>query len=311
MPVNESLMNPASIDFRLLRSFVAVARAGSVTKAAARLHLTQPALSQHLRELGELTGIVLFDRVGRGIALTQAGADLFARLEPLLMQLDAVLSHARERAAAVRGELRIGAIDTYARALVIPAVADLIAEHAELNVSVHELPAAAIDRALIDNELDIGIAFSHLSNPDIEQRRLFEEPLCLIEKMQHTGGRGVTLEEVAARQLVLLNRDFAMRQQIDDVFARAELALDVRAEVANVDSMIRFANTGRFAAIASRLALPRESGLAHAMIGHAGMSRIAALRWRRGRTFSPMVDAFERQLQTRINAMGMFASTAK
>lgn len=175
MPVNESLMNPASIDFRLLRSFVAVARAGSVTKAAARLHLTQPALSQHLRELGELTGIVLFDRVGRGIALTQAGADLFARLEPLLMQLDAVLSHARERAAAVRGELRIGAIDTYARALVIPAVADLIAEHAELNVSVHELPAAALDRALIDNELDIGIAFSHLSNPDIEQRRLFED----------------------------------------------------------------------------------------------------------------------------------------
>lgn len=65
-------MNISAIDLRLLRSFIATARLGSVTRAANLLHLTQPALSQHLRELRGLMGVQLLDRVGRGVALTPA-----------------------------------------------------------------------------------------------------------------------------------------------------------------------------------------------------------------------------------------------
>jgi LysR family cyn operon transcriptional activator len=92
-------MNPAAIDLRLLRSFINTARLGSVTKAANAMHLTQPALSQHLRELGTLTGVPLFDRVGRGLSLTAAGADLFREVEPLLLQLDFVLTSVKDRYA--------------------------------------------------------------------------------------------------------------------------------------------------------------------------------------------------------------------
>ncbi|WP_438879048.1 LysR family transcriptional regulator, partial [Bacillus cereus group sp. BC5] len=83
--------------------FIAVARAGSVTRAAARLHLTQPALSQHLRELADLLDVTLFDRVGRGILLTQAGADLFAEVEPILSKLDVTLANVRNRSREVHG----------------------------------------------------------------------------------------------------------------------------------------------------------------------------------------------------------------
>lgn len=294
-------MNTAAIDLRLMRSFLAVARAGSVTRAAAELHLTQPALSQHLRELTTLMGVALIDRVGRGIALTHAGERLFARLDPLLAQIDLVLTDAVDESRTVHGSLRIGAIETYARALVVPAIASVLTRHPQLRVSVRELPAAAIDRALSDNELDIGVAFSHLSSADIDQRTLFEETLGLAWLAPSAGRkRPVSLQTVARRPLALLNGDFAMRRQIDTVFAKANIALDVRVEAGNVDSLMRLAENGQHATIASRLALPRGTPLAWAPIADDGLTRIGALRWRKGKTFSPAVAQFAQALAEQI-----------
>jgi LysR family transcriptional regulator, cyn operon transcriptional activator len=295
-------MNPSAVDLRLLRSFIAAARLASVTKAADALHLTQPALSQHLRELSTLVGVPLFDRVGRGVALTPAGADLLRELEPLLLHLDSVLTSLKATSREVRGTLRVGAIDTYARALVIPTVAQVLAGHPQLNVVIDELPAAAIDRGLLEGELDIGVAFSHLSNADIEQETLFEENLMLIYRTNaRRRMRGpVSLSDVATRRLALLNQGFAMRRQIDTAFARAELALDVRVEAANVDSLMRLAEYGQFATIASRLALREGSDLEVRPIAHADLTRIAAIRRRRGRTLSPAVQTFVASLKERI-----------
>ncbi len=295
-------MNPAAIDLRLLRSFINTARLGSVTKAASVMHLTQPALSQHLRELAALTGVPLFDRVGRGLSLTAAGSDLFREIEPLLLQLDFVLTSAKDRSREVRGSLRVGAIDTYARALVIPAVAQLLDHHPELTVVIEELPAPEIDRGLAQGELDIGVAFSHLSSADIEQRTLFEESLMLVylAGKRRVKPASVTLQQVAQHPLALLNRSFAMRRQIDAAFARADLTLDVRVEAANVDSLIRLTEHGRFATIASSLAVNNHPNLQMQMIAQSDLSRIAALRWRQGRTFSPAIRSFNSALENCI-----------
>lgn len=284
----------SAIDLRLLRSFIAVARAGSVTRAAAQLHLTQPALSQHLRELTDLLGTPLFDRIGRGILLTQAGADLFAEIEPILSKLDVTLANVRSRSREVHGALRIGAIDTYARSLVIPAISDLLTDHPHLYVSVHELPAAAIDRGLVENELDIGVSFSHLSNADVDQKTLFIEWLALVRRCTDRNLRkSVSLQEVSTYRLALLNQAFAMRGQIDAACASAGIALDVRVEAANVDSLMRLVERGNYATIASPLAVPPRSRIVKETIEGDGLSRIAALRWRRGKTFTPAMERFE------------------
>ncbi|HEM7880317.1 DNA-binding transcriptional regulator CynR [Burkholderia contaminans] len=296
----------SAIDLRLLRSFIAVARAGSVTRAAARLHLTQPALSQHLRELADLLDVTLFDRVGRGILLTQAGADLFAEVEPILSKLDVTLANVRNRSREVHGALRIGAIDTYARSLVMPTISALLARHPQLYVSVQELPAAAIDQGLVENELDIGVSFSHLSHADIEQRTLFIERLALVHR---SAGRKirktVSLREVATHPLALLNRTFAMRGQIDAACAGANIALNVRVEAANVDSLIRLVERADYATIASPLAIPHRSKIVAATIADDGLSRIAALRWRRGKTFTPAMERFEEALSHTIRSSGL------
>jgi LysR family transcriptional regulator, cyn operon transcriptional activator len=291
-------MNLAAIDLRLLRSFVATARLGSVTRAAHALHLTQPALSQHLRDLSIHLEAPLFDRVGRGIALTSAGEALFRELEPALDQLDLALTSLHERSTEVRGPLRVGAIDTYARALVIPVVAQLVSQHPQLRIAIAEMPAAAIDLALLSGELDVGVAFSHLSNPGIEQRPLFEESLMLIRRRRPKlpARRNTTLSEVARQPLALLNRDFAMRRQIDQVFSQESYPLDVRVEAANVDSLMRLAETSGLATIASGLAIRDRRRVELRPIAHDGLRRTAALRWRRGRSMSPAIQCFSQAL---------------
>lgn len=294
-------MNLAAIDLRLLRSFLSVARTGSLTRAALAVHVTQPALSQQMRELAGLMGVALLDRVGRGVELTPAGKELFSSLEPLLGELEAALGAVSERSLEIRGTLRIGAIGTYARALVVPSVASLLTRHPQLRVQVDELTAAQIDSALQDNQIDIGLAFSDLSRGDISQCPLFEETLALIGRSHPGAARGsVSLEEVAGLPLALLNRTFTMRRQIDEVFRAEQRRLDVRLELGNVDSLLCLAQISDLAVITSSLGARDPDSLQIRPILHDGLKRTAALRWRRGRSAGAAVNAWRDLLAEQI-----------
>ncbi len=97
-------------DPRLLAAFVAVAREGNVSRAAERLHLSQPAVSLQLKELAELSGVTLFSRTPNGVLLTRDGAALLGHAERALAGLDEFAQAAQRMKGAVRGHLRIGTI---------------------------------------------------------------------------------------------------------------------------------------------------------------------------------------------------------
>jgi LysR family cyn operon transcriptional activator len=294
-------MNLAAIDLRLLRSFLSVARTGSLTRAAQAVHVTQPALSQQMRELAGLMGVQLLDRVGRGVELTPAGHELFLSLEPLLGDLELALSAVSERSLEIRGTLRIGAIGTYARALVVPSVSRLLASHSQLRVQVEELTAAQIDSALQDNQIDVGLSFSDLSRGDISQCQLFEETLALISRWNHsTTSESVGLEEVASQPLALLNRTFTMRRQIDSAFRAERLILDVRLELANIDSLLSVAQCSDLAVITSSLGIRDPASFLIRPILHDAFKRTAALRWRRGRSPNAAVSVWRNLLAEQI-----------
>ena len=99
-----------AIDVRTLRAFVTVARAGNVTRAAAQLHVTQPAVTLQLKRLAADTGLTLFRRTSTGLELTQEGALLAAKAEQVLAALTDFGQTAGHLAMRVRGKLRIGTI---------------------------------------------------------------------------------------------------------------------------------------------------------------------------------------------------------
>ncbi len=103
-------MNPALLDLPALRAFVAVAQGGSVSRAAARLHRSQPAVSLQLKKLADLTGLELFQRTAHGMVLSADGAALLQMAERTLAAADDFAQAVGRLHGTVRGALRIGTI---------------------------------------------------------------------------------------------------------------------------------------------------------------------------------------------------------
>lgn len=100
------------MELRHLRTFRAIAETGGVYAAAARLNLAQPAVSRTLRDLEEELGFALFDRVGRGLRITDAGRAYLAEIAPLLGGVAKAGETARPVAEGRGGTLRVGLIET-------------------------------------------------------------------------------------------------------------------------------------------------------------------------------------------------------
>ncbi len=119
-----------------MRVFAAVAEHGSVTGAAASLHLTGPGVSQHLRKLEKEAGSRLVEREGRSIRLTPAGRVLAARASAMAVLAEAAESDVASVNAEVAGTVRVGAVASALRRLVVPALAGLVRNHPLLRPEV-------------------------------------------------------------------------------------------------------------------------------------------------------------------------------
>ena len=97
------------MDLRRVRTFVAIAEQGTVSKAALKLHISQPGLSRQIHELEQELGLRLFDRVGRGLVLTPEGAQLLGSCRQLLGQASAIGEHAELLKRGDRGALKVAA----------------------------------------------------------------------------------------------------------------------------------------------------------------------------------------------------------
>src|ERR1700761_1413390 len=102
------------LNLREIRAFIAVAEAGSFTRAALRLHLSQPALTVQIRRLEEAVGARLFDRNSRNVALTPAGRELLPLLEKSLRDMETVLRDARAMGEGTSGTIRTACLPTFA-----------------------------------------------------------------------------------------------------------------------------------------------------------------------------------------------------
>src|SRR5580692_2741122 len=110
------------MELHQLRYFVATAECGNVSRAAERCFVAQPSLSQQLKKLEQSLGTTLFDRLGRGIALTDAGRALLPRARRILAEVRTTEANLQQEAVDGPGTLVVGAIPTVAPYLVPPAL---------------------------------------------------------------------------------------------------------------------------------------------------------------------------------------------
>ncbi|WP_332877216.1 transcriptional regulator CynR [Massilia sp. S19_KUP03_FR1] len=232
---------------RHIRYFLAVAEHRHFTRAATALHVSQPALSQQIKQLEALLGVQLFDRSGKSVRLTDAGEAWMVHAKLGLQHIHAGARAIQEVGTLHRGVLRCAAPPTLTPYLMGPLIARFHALHPEVTVNFLEIAQEEIEAMLTDDELDLGIVFSPLQRTDLDYTPLYEEKLGFVAGASHRlAARSAPLPPAAfaAEPLVLLNRSFATRQHIDAYCARHGIVAQVAVEVNAVGALLEIVRQG-------------------------------------------------------------------
>ncbi len=231
-----------------LVGFVAIARGGSVGRAAELLGRTQPSLSARLARLESAWGTRLFRRLARGMTLTAEGARLLPRVEAVLRDL-AELDRAAGLPVAPPGELRIGSGDALGRELLPRALAALTRRIPGLEVSLLEGPGPRLLEALRDGEIDLALvagpaAAGHVEAVDLEPA--LSSRIEVLTPRDHLGRRrgAVSLSRLAGERLVTLQPGSGFRRHLENAFAAARLRFRPAVEVGNLSLVRRFVAAG-------------------------------------------------------------------
>jgi DNA-binding transcriptional LysR family regulator len=247
-----------TVEFRHLQSFLAIADELHFGRAAARLHLTQPSLSQQLQRLERDLDVELVARTSHDVRLTAAGKAFEAQARLIVSQMQKATHTVREVAAGHTGVVSIG-YNFPAGQHVVPAVlARMSSEHPKVSLVLAERRSGPLLNALEAGEIDIAMVFGRPSRPEFRHRRLLRVPLVAVVGPGHAwaGRTGIPFEQLARQPCVLFAREQspAMYDAIHSAAEASGITLTVAHEVddpsataivLSVKSLVGFASVTR------------------------------------------------------------------
>ncbi|QKJ86880.1 HTH-type transcriptional regulator CynR [Paramixta manurensis] len=269
---------------RHIRYFLAVAEHGGFTPAAQALHVSQPTLSQQIKQLEERLGAQLFERGVRHTLLTDAGKAYLTWARRALSDLDAGERAIHDVQSLNRGSLRIGMTPTFTAFLVGPLLAAFYQRYPNITLRVAEMSQDEIEKALIEDGLDIGIAFDERGSPDIEVQPLLEETLALVVGQSHpaAGQKEINLAALGDEHLVLLSEAFATRGQIDSYCRQHDIRLQVAIEVNSIGAVTEIVQRTHLATLLPMTIAQQHSALTSITLKPTLLQRTAVLLQRKG-----------------------------
>ncbi|MGR7890640.1 transcriptional regulator CynR [Klebsiella aerogenes] len=272
------------MNIRYVRYFLAVAEHQGFTRAAEALHISQPALSQQIRMLEESLDAQLFDRSGRHIHLTDAGEVFLQYARQAFQLLDEGQRAIHDVEDLSRGSLRIAVTPTFTSYFVVPLVAEFHARYPHITLDIQEMSQEKMEGLLLENELDIGIAFAGGTATDIVATPLLQEVLALVVADHHPLAREepLTLNQLAAEEFILLNHHFATRLQIDHCLQRAGFHPQVTIEMHSINAILDIIQRTQLVTILPLNVAAQRTGLVTRLLEEATLERTAVLMQRKG-----------------------------
>ena len=231
------------MQLRHLRYFVKIVDAGSFSRAAATIHVAQPALSQQIAELEEELGLPLLHRSPRGVRPTVAGDTLYHEAVAILQQVERLPGKVRSTSGAVAGVVNLGMNSTLSSFLAGSFMEQCREALPEVALRFITAQSLLLAQRVEARTLDLAVVYEHKPTPGLKRQTLFRHRLFLIRR-DPLDADAVSLGDLAALPLVLPAPPNVARDAIDCAFDKAGLTPTMVAEADNLFSLLAAVRRG-------------------------------------------------------------------
>ncbi|WP_129629237.1 LysR family transcriptional regulator [Candidatus Oscillochloris fontis] len=281
------------MELRHLRYFEAVARHSHVTRAAAELHIAQPALSKQVSQLEHELGVALFDRVGRNVRLTEAGEALLPHARAVMAQVEAARAEMAERIGLRKGRATVGAPPTVGNQLLPPVLAIFNKRYSGIELRLHEAGVQTLLDLLETGLTDVAVVTLPVDDENLTVLPLFTEEMVIAVWRGHRLAERseVSISELAEEPWVLSPENYELREAALSVCERAGFTPRVVLDGGQTDTLLRFVAAGLGIALVPRLAVQSVSDLVPLRVSDQKLERSLGVVWRGDRVASPAARA--------------------
>jgi LysR family hydrogen peroxide-inducible transcriptional activator len=234
------------MELQPLRYACAVYRERHFLRAAERVHISQPTLSQQIKKLERELGAALFERSPHGVSLTPEGERFLPRAEAVLQALEEAVSELRRGAKEIAGRIRLAAIPTVGPYL-LPRVAKRLRTAApRLQVELHDLTTSLLLEHLKQGRIDMGILALPVDDPGLVSRSFGRERFLLAVSRRHplAGRRSVSRKDVRHERMLILQEGHCFRNQTLSYCKLSDQDPQIIFQGSNLTSVMRLAAAG-------------------------------------------------------------------
>lgn len=289
------------MELRHIKYLLAVADHQNFTRAAEALHVSQPTLSQQIKQLEHNLGVELLDRSGRTVRLTDAGAAYAHHARLAIRDLQAAEQAVHDVRDLSRGHLRVAMTPTFTAYLIGPLVRSFREAYPGIRITVAETNQDRIEADLLADRLDLGIGFAGSHAAGIEAATLFTETLGVVVGAGHPLGTAATpvpISALADEPLGLLSSDFATRKHVDAYFVKYQVPQHIAIESNSISALLELVRSGVVATVLPDAITSEQSDLQPVPLDPPLPTRTVQLLQRGGVYRSAAARAFTEILDT-------------
>lgn len=295
------------MDVAQLRYLVALADELHFTRAAAREHIAQPALSQQIRRLEDEVGLALVERTTRRVSITEAGELLVARARRILAELEAAQAELQAVRGVQSGRVLVGALHTMGPIDLALVLAEFHQRHPAVELTVREQSSEELAEMLRVDELDLAFlsVTERVESHGLGLHQLVSEELVLVLPPEHALRRRhrVRMAELAGEQFISFREGARLRELLVSAGRSAGFEPEVKLESNEARRIRRLVSRGMGVAILPRSdAVEPGAEVVVAALTEPALRRDITLAWREGRRLSPAAAEFMALARTTYSA---------